>query len=58
MNGSKTKKDRFYLLNNIDKIIFNSDWSKNRFFIDLKNKDLLSQKTSVCFQSSSKINEF
>ena len=55
MNGSKTKKDRFYLLNNIDKIIFNSVWSKNRFFIDLKNKDLLSQKTSVCFQSSSKV---
>jgi glycosyltransferase involved in cell wall biosynthesis len=55
MNGSKTIKDRFYLLNNIDKIIFNSVWSKNRFFIDLKNKDLLSQKTSVCFQSSSKV---
>jgi predicted alpha/beta hydrolase len=41
-------------LNNIDKIIFNSNWSKKRFFIDLKNKELLSQKTSVCFQSSSK----
>ena len=54
MNGSKTKKERIYLLNNIDKIIFNSEWSKKRFFIDLNNKSLLSQKTSVCFQSSSK----
>jgi len=55
MNGSKTIKERIYLLNNIDKIIFNSHWSKNRFFIDLPNKELLSQKTSVCFQSSSKV---
>ena len=55
MNGSKTIKERIYLLNNIDKIIFNSLWSKNRFFIDLPNKELLSQKTSVCFQSSSKV---
>jgi len=54
MNGSKTIKERLFLLNNIDRIIFNSNWSKNRFFIDLPNKDLLSQKTTVCFQSSSK----
>ena len=32
MNGSKNKNDRLYLLNSIDKIIFNSNWSKNRFF--------------------------
>ena len=56
MNGSKTTKERLYLLNNVDKIIFNSNFSKKRFFINLPNKDLLSQKTSVCFQSSSKIN--
>ena len=30
MNGSKTKTERIYLLNNIDKIIFNSNWSKKR----------------------------
>ena len=52
MNGSKTKIDRLYLLNSIDKIIFNSNWSKNRFFSDLSNKKLLSQKTTVCFQSA------
>ena len=55
MNGSKKKNERLYLLNNVDKIIFNSNWSKNRFFIGLSNKELLSQKTSICYQSSSKI---
>jgi len=52
MNGSKSIKDRIYLLNNIDRIIFNSNWSKNRFFVNLPNKNLLSQKTSVCYQSA------
>ena len=56
MNGSKTAKQRIDLLNNVDKIIFNSEWSKKRFFINLPNNDdLLSQKTSVCYQSSSKV---
>jgi len=52
MSGSKSKKDRLYLLNKIDKIIFNSNWSKKRFFLDLPNKELLSSKTSVCYQSA------
>jgi glycosyltransferase involved in cell wall biosynthesis len=52
MNGSKNIKDRIYLLNNIDKIIFNSNWSKNRFFINIPNKESLSVKTSVCYQSA------
>tara|TARA_B110000971_G_C20007928_1_gene500135 strand:- start:12 stop:2138 length:2127 start_codon:yes stop_codon:yes gene_type:complete len=56
MNGSKTKNQRIDLLNNVHKIIFNSKWSKKRFFIDLPDDTgLLSQKTSVCYQSSSKI---
>jgi len=55
MNGSKTVKERIFLLNNVDKIIFNSKWSQNRFFLDIKNKDDLLLKTSVCYQSSSKI---
>ena len=54
MSGSKTIQDRFYLLNNLDKIIFNSNWSKNRFFIGLKNSDIFLSKTSVCFQSAPK----
>ena len=55
MNGSITVKDRLYLLNNIDKIIFNSKWSQKRFFIDIENDELLKQKTSVCFQSTSNV---
>ena len=55
MNGSKKFKERINLLNNVDKIVFNSNWSKNRFFIGLPNKKILSQKTSICYQSSSKV---
>ena len=55
MNGSKKINERIDLLNKVDKIVFNSNWSKKRFFIDLPNNSLLSQKTSVCYQSSSKV---
>ena len=55
MNGSKKVTDRLYLLNNIDKILFNSKWSQKRFFIGIDNEELLKQKTSVCYQSTSKI---
>ena len=54
MNGSKSKEDRLFLLNKIDKILFNSEWSQERFFIGIDNKNLLKQKTSVCYQSTSK----
>ena len=54
MNGSKSKKDRLLLLNKIDKILFNSKWSQDRFFIGLENMSLLKQKTSICYQSTSK----
>ena len=53
MNGSSSLKDRLYLLNNIDKILFNSKWSQKRFFINIDNEKLLKQKTSVCYQSTS-----
>jgi glycosyltransferase involved in cell wall biosynthesis len=56
MLGSKTIKDRIFLLNKIDKIIFNSKWSQNRFFINIENENLLKQKTAVCYQSTSKTN--
>ena len=55
MSGSITVKDRLYLLNNIDKILFNSRWSQKRFFINIENDELLKQKTSVCYQSTSKV---
>ena len=53
MNGSISIKDRLYLLNNIDQILFNSKWSQKRFFINIENDELLKQKTSVCYQSTS-----
>ena len=56
MDGSKRVKDRIYLLNHIDKILFNSKWSQKRFFIGLQNTVLLKHKTSVCYQSTSKTN--
>ena len=55
MNGSKSVEDRLFLLNNIDKILFNSKWSQKRFFINIENEDLLKQKTSVCYQSTSRV---
>ena len=56
MDGSKRVKDRIYLLNHIDKILFNSKWSQKRFFIGLQNTVLLKHKTSICYQSTSKTN--
>ena len=54
MNGSKTIKDRIYLLENLNHIIFNSIWSQKRFFIDI-NIDRYLNKTSVIQQSTSKV---
>ena len=53
MQGSVTVKERLNLLNITDRIIFNSNWSKSRFLIDLPytiNQD----KLSVIHQSTSK----
>jgi len=56
MNGSMTPKERIYLLDNLDAIIFNSNWSRKRFFIGLKvsNKEI-NIKTYVVHQSSSSV---
>jgi glycosyltransferase involved in cell wall biosynthesis len=54
MNGSKTLSERINLFNSVDKIIFNSQWCRNRFFDDFHNKNQLKNKTALCFQSSSK----
>ncbi len=51
MNGSKNISDRIYLLKNLDKIIFNSDWSKSRFVRNLSNTHNLSNKLQVIKQS-------
>ena len=55
MNGSKQITDRDYLIRNVDKIIFNSKWSRDRFFLKSKFKDLMINKSEICFQSISKV---
>ena len=54
MTGSKTIKDRIFLLKNCYKIIFNSNWSKKRFLEGMQNKFVNSEKLIVIFQSASK----
>ena len=55
MNGSRSVDDRIILLQNVDKIIFNSEWCRKRFFEDIKNKSKYLNKTDLCYQSTSKI---
>ena len=55
MNGSRTVDDRIKLLQNVDKIIFNSEWCRKRFFENFKNKSEYLNKTDLCYQSTSKI---
>ena len=54
MEGSTSIDDRIYLINNVNKLIFNSNWSKHRFFLDLPKNKIDSNKIDVCYQSSSK----
>ena len=54
MNGSASIIDRKYLLKNIDLIIFNSNWSKGRFFIGINITTLFDSKTTICYQSAPK----
>jgi glycosyltransferase involved in cell wall biosynthesis len=55
MDGSTTISDRLFLLKQVDKLIFNSEWSKKRFFINLNNNDIDMRKIYVCYQSSNKV---
>ena len=54
MTGSKTIKDRIFLLKNCYKIIFNSNWSKKRFLEGMQNRFVNSEKLIVVFQSAGK----
>ena len=54
MNGSKSISEREYLISNVDKLIFNSKWSRNRFLIGL-NDDKFLKKTEICYQSTNKV---
>ena len=54
MNGSKSIKERLYLINNLDKIIFNSEWCKGRFIENLPKIFHKIDKLVVVYQSTSK----
>ena len=54
MNGSKTVNERYELLKFCNKIIFNSEWSKNRFLTSLEEIYVKSQKLIVIHQSTDK----
>jgi glycosyltransferase involved in cell wall biosynthesis len=56
MTGSKSIEERNFLLRNCFKIIFNSNWSKNRFLEGMQNKFVNSDKLLVVFQSAIKSN--
>ena len=49
MKGAKSIRERMYLLENVDKIIFISEWVKERFFKDLP--ELSDNKTQVIYHS-------
>ena len=55
MNGSKTAIERINLLKSVDKIVFNSKWTRKRFFLEIKNEKNFLKQTFICFQSSSKV---
>ena len=50
LRGSKYVYQRIFLLKNLDKLIFVSDWTKRQFFKDLPIKD--SEKCSIIYPGS------
>ena len=54
MTGSKSIKDRTYLINNCHKVIFNSNWSKKRFLQGMHFDYVNSEKLIVINQSAKK----
>ena len=54
MDGSRTNNERIFLLNNCEKIIFNSEWSKKQFLQKLPQFYHKSKKLTVIHQSINK----
>jgi hypothetical protein len=54
MNGSKSIQQRLFLIENLDQIIFNSEWTKKQFLFDLPKIYTKVQKLSVIYQSTTK----
>ena len=55
MDGSNSIKDRIYLISNTNKLFFNSEWSKNRFFSDIPKNLFHDNHAVVCYQSANKV---
>ena len=55
MNGSKLVKERLYLIANLDKILFNSEWCKNRFLENIPKIFHKIDKLDVVYQSINKV---
>ena len=56
LQGSKKVSERLNLINKCDKLLFNSNWSRNRFFQNINFSETYKNKTLVCYQSTSKVN--
>ena len=56
MKGSKTVKERLKILESVEKIIFVSEWVRNRFFLNLDKK--LQTKTEIVYPSVNKQKKF
>ena len=54
MNGSISINERINILNLCSKIIFNSEWTKKRFFKDINKFYFNSEKIEVIYQSTSR----
>ncbi len=52
MKGSKTIGERLKILNNVEKLIFVSEWVRDRFFLDIDKK--LQTKTEIIYPSVNK----
>ncbi len=49
MKGSKTRKERLNILKSVEKLVFVSDWVRERFFVDIDQK--LETKTEIVYPS-------
>ena len=54
MNGSKSISERMFILHFCSKIIFNSEWTKNRFFEGIDNFYSNCEKINIICQSTNK----
>ena len=54
MRGSKTIKERVFLIRNCSKIVFNSQWSKKRFLNNIQSRYYNSENLIIIYQSAAK----